>query len=379
MLGVALGTAALIIALSVFNGLENLIRTLYGSFDPDIKVTAVYGKSFQLDPAKIKKIAQYPGVREVAEIIEDNALMRYRDRQMIVKLKGVSKNYASLSHVDSTLISGRFLRETDSVPLAVVGQGIKYQLNLQLSDVFTPIQLLYPRNKKSLNINPENAFNQLAILPAGVFSIEKQYDESYVFVPLAFAQELLGYKNKRTSLEVAVKSEDDIASVQKGLKEILGDQFHVQNADEQHASLLRAIRIEKLFVYLTFSFIIGIASFNIFFSLTMLAIDKQKDVAILQTLGATPQLIREIFLKEGALIALVGAGTGVVIGLIVCLAQIQFGLVSMGMESAVSDAYPVKLKISDFILTSLTILIITLSASIGPALKAARTDLREQL
>lgn len=379
MLGVALGTAALIIALSVFNGLENLIRTLYGSFDPDIKVTAVYGKSFELDPAKLKKIAHFPGIREVAEVIEDNALMRYRDRQMIVKIKGVSKNYAHLSHVDSTLIAGRFLKETDSVPLAVVGQGIKYQLNLQLSDVFVPIQLLYPRNRKSLNINPENAFNQLSVFPVGVFSIEKQYDESYVFVPLAFAQELIGYKNKRTSLEISVKNQDDIESVQRDLKTLLGNQFYIQNADEQHASLLRAIRIEKLFVYLTFSFIIGIASFNIFFSLTMLAIDKQKDVAILQTLGATPRLIREIFLKEGALIAVVGAGTGIVIGLSVCLLQMQFGLVSMGMESAVSDAYPVKLKISDFLLTSATILVITLSASIGPALKAARTDLREQL
>ncbi len=379
MLGVALGTAALIIALSVFNGLENLIRSLYGTFDPDLKITATTGKSFHINDAFLYKVKDTEGVLFVSEIIEDNALLRYKDRQMVVKIKGVSENYSHQNKIDSMVIQGKFILKKDSIAYAVIGQGVKYQLNISLTDKFVPLQLWYPQNKKSLNINPETAFNRLNILPSGVFAIEKQYDDNYVFLPLSFTKELMNYADKRTSLEIKVKKGYSINAVKKALREELGSAFTIQNSDEQHASLLRAVKIEKLFVYLTFSFIIGIASFNIFFSLTMLAIDKKKDMAILMAMGAPTKMVRNIFLAEGVMIAITGSVTGLLFGLGICLLQMQYGFVSMGMESAVSDSYPVKLQMSDFLLTGITITLITIGASIGPALKAAKTQMKEQL
>ena len=379
MIGVAVGTAALIIVLSVFNGLEDLIREIYSSFDPDLKITAMQGKSFETDTEFMNRIRETPGVAVVSEVIEDNALLRYNERQMVVKVKGVSENFFEQNKIDSSVVEGRSELIYNNAYHALVGRGVQYQLSIRPSNLFVPLQFMYPRNTKFNPLNPEGAFNSLNIAPGGIFAIERQYDDSYVFVPLNFAAELLEYGRRRTALEIKVEQTAQVEQVKAALQEVLGDAFKIQNSDEQHTSLLRAVKVEKLFVFITFAFILGIASLNIFFSLSMLVIDKKKDIAILASMGATASTIRNIFLFEGALVAFIGAAYGLSTGMLICNLQQTFGLVSMGMATSVVEAYPVKMEVEDFVMTGLAIVVITLLVSIRPARKAAAMSVTENL
>jgi lipoprotein-releasing system permease protein len=379
MIGVGVGTMALIVVLSVFNGLEDLIRSLYGKFDPEIKITSVEGKSFETDAAFRERIKKTPGVVLLTEVIEDNALLRYNDRQMVVKVKGVSDNYYKQNQIDSAIVDGDRRLKRGEQQYALIGRGVQYQLSIRPENPFSPLQFMYPKAGKKVTLNPENAFRQLGIQAGGVFAIERQYDDQYVFVPLEFAQELLGYENKRTSLEVKADTPDNIDKIKNALQEKLGPAFQVQNSEEQHVSLLRAVKVEKLFVFVTFTFVLLIASINIFFSLSMLVLDKQKDIAILASMGADPGTIRKIFLLEGAIVAFTGAVVGLVIGGGICWAQQTFGIVSMGMTTSVVEAYPVLMRVEDFLFTAAAIVIITLLVSIRPARKAASLSIRENL
>lgn len=379
MIGVAVGTAALIIVLSVFNGLEDLIRQIYSSFDPDLKITAMQGKSFETDTEFMNRIRQTPGVAVVSEVIEDNALLRYNDRQMVVKVKGVSENFFEQNEIDSSVVEGHAQLLFNGAEHALIGRGVQYQLSIRPSNQFVPLQFMYPRNTKFNPLNPEGAFNSLSIAPGGVFAIERQYDDSYVFVPLNFAAELLEYGRRRTAIEIKVEPGVRVDQVKATLQQILGERFKIQNSDEQHTSLLRAVKVEKLFVFITFAFILGIASLNIFFSLSMLVIDKKKDIAILASMGATANTIRNIFLFEGALVAFIGAAYGLTTGMLICNLQQTFGLVSMGMATSVVEAYPVKMEAEDFVMTGIAIVIITLLVSIRPARKAAAMSVTENL
>ncbi|SMB83472.1 protein of unknown function DUF214 [Hymenobacter roseosalivarius DSM 11622] len=381
MIGVAVGTMALIIVLSVFNGLEDLVRTLYGKSDPDLLITAVEGKSFPVNNILLNQLRTAPGVSLVTEVIEDNALLQYHDRQMVVKMKGVTGNYFAQTNVDSSIVEGDHRLRRGGEAYALIGAGVQHELSIALDNRFSPLRLLYPRNtgKRMLSMNPENAFSEQSILAGGVFLIEQQIDNSYVFVPLDFAQELLQYGDRRTALEVRVAEGYPVAATQVDIQRLIGPKFRVLNSDEQHVSLLKAIKVEKMFVFITFAFILLIASLNIFFSLSMLVIDKRKDIAILMAMGATNRTVRNVFLLEGAIVALVGAVVGLVLGMTICWLQQTFGLVSMGMATSVVDSYPVKMQSSDIILTSIAIIVITISVSIRPALNASRLDVRENL
>ncbi|GAB3301878.1 FtsX-like permease family protein [Hymenobacter tenuis] len=381
MVGVAVGTMALIIVLSVFNGLEDLVRSLYGKSDSDLLITAVQGKSFPVDARLLAKLRATAGVGIITEVIEDNALLQYRDRQMVVKMKGVSDNYYKQSNIDSAIVDGNHDLHRDGLDYALLGAGVQHELSITLDNRFSPMRLLYPRNtgRKTLSMNPETAFTEQNILAGGVFLIEQHIDDSYVFVPLEFAQQLLRYENRRTALEVKVKPGRDIAQVKDDLKQELGKTFKVLDSDEQHVSLLKAIKVEKMFVFITFAFILLIASINIFFSLSMLVIDKRKDIAVLMAMGASTRTIRNIFLLEGAIVAQVGAITGLVLGVGICWIQQTFHVVSMGMATSVVDSYPVKMQFADVMLTGLAIVFITIAVSIRPALNASRLDLRENL
>ncbi|GAB2543113.1 ABC transporter permease [Rufibacter soli] len=379
MIGVGVGSMALIVVLSVFNGLEDLIRSLYGKFDPEIKITSIEGKSFETNAQFLERIRKTPGVALLTEVIEDNALLRYNDRQMVVKVKGVSDNFFLQNQIDSAIVEGSYRLKKGKTQYALIGRGVQYQLSIRTENPFSPLQFLYPKAGKKTVINPENAFRQLGIQAGGVFAIERQYDDQYVFVPLAFAEELLSYGNKRTALEVKTKDPKDIDNVKAALQEQLGPGFNVQNSEEQHVSLLRAVKVEKLFVFVTFTFVLLIASINIFFSLSMLVLDKQKDIAILASLGADPGTIRKVFLLEGAIVAFTGAVVGLVTGGLICWLQQTYGWVSMGMSTSVVEAYPVLMRPLDFAFTAVAIIFITFLVSIRPAQRAASLSIRENL
>ena len=369
--GVAVGTTALVIVLSVFNGLEDLLRSIHGAFDPELKIEASAGKSFVVDDALLSKIKGVEVVALVTLVAEDNAYVRYHDSEMVVKLKGVSEEYLEENRIKDHVISGRIALQDDNFNYALIGQGVKYGLNINLANDFYALQFFYPKNVKPGSLNPDRLVRQMNLRPIGVFAIERQYDENYILAPIEFTRQLFDYADRCTSLEIKTTDQGNIKKIQQNIQTVLGSSFSVLNRDQQHADLLKAIQIEKFFLFLVFGFILIVASFNIFFSLTMLAIDKKKDIEVLYSMGARVRTVKGIFLKEGTMIAASGAILGLVIGYGVCWLQQSFGLVSMGMASAVVTAYPVKMILSDFLFTLLIICVITIAASWRPATLAS--------
>lgn len=379
IIGVAFSTAALVIVLSVFNGLEDLLRSLYTSFDPELKIELKKGKSFEVDEAMIQRLQTVAGVEIITEVIEDYAYVRYRDADIVVTLKGVSENFLSQHRLDSSIVEGKLMLSKNEIDYAVVGRGVQYALSLSVAESIHPLQVFYIKNLKASGLDPSQLYARRVIQPGGVFSIEKNYDDNFIFVPLHFAQDLLNYGNKRTSLEIKTTGKLPLKETQVGIIEVLGPEFLVLTNQEQHADLYRLLKIEKLFTFIALTLLILVASINIFFSLMMLVIDKKKDISVLFAMGSSTNLIRNIFLSEGALIAFTGAFTGLILGGIICWLQATFGLVGMGMENAIVSSYPVKMKLIDFLLTAMVMVVITTLVSFYPARLAARSYALERL
>lgn len=378
MFVVSIATMALIIILSVFNGLEDLLRSLYGSFDPQLKIEYAQGKSFEISDSLFNEIKSIEGIQEIVQVIEDNAYVKYNNAEQVVVLKGVSRNYLEVNKLESNISEGEMKLWDNDVPYAVVGQGVQFSLGISPANDFFSLQVFYPRNLRSVSLDPNRALTKSNINVAGVFAIERQFDEKYVLVPIEFAADLLRYENRITSLEVTT-IDSDASDTQAKLQALLGEDFKVLNEDQQHAIMLRTVKIEKLFVFITFAFIIGVSSINIFFALSMLALDKKKDVSMLFSMGATEQQIRRIFLAEGAIISLTGAFVGLALGFIIVILQQKVGLVPMGLETSVVNYYPVKMEWQDFASTSITIMVITFLVSFRPAHLAAKSTGVEML
>jgi lipoprotein-releasing system permease protein len=369
MAGVALTTAALIIVLSVFNGLGELLQTLNNSFDPEIKVVASKGKSFELTKEVSSRVKSVKGVRIVTEVIEDYAYLRYRKANQVVTIKGVSDNFIQQNRIpEENIVEGKLKLRDGQTNYAIVGKGIQYTLSIAVNDPLFPLEVFYPKNVRPSGIvDPSQYLSKQNITPGGVFSIVQNFDENYVIVPLDFAIDLLNYGTKRTSLEIKTADNASIFDVEDRIQSALGPEFNVLNHEEQHQDLYRLLKMEKLFAFLALSLLLIIGSINIFFCLMMLALDKKKDISILSSMGASRQVVRQVFLAEGVLIAAIGAVTGLVLGGILCWLQIKFGLISMGMETSVTQGYPIKVKVLDFILTLSVVALITTLISLRPA------------
>lgn len=372
MIGVAVGTMALIIAMSFFNGLEEMTKTLYYAYNPDIKITIKKGKSFETDSLLLLKIKQLAYVNALTEVVEDNALLRYDDQYLAVNVKGVSNNFNQQYELSAHLVTGNLAIWQKKTPVALLGIGIQSMLNINIQNPLKALVFWYPKKQAGSSLDPSKAFVQQSIWAGGVLSIEPQFDQSQVVVPLEFANELMSYGTRRTSMEIKVSESQYVAEVQEKLKELLGERFAVKNFDEQQENYLRAIKIERLFVFGTFAIILTIASFNIFFFLTMLVIEKQKDIGTLIALGARPTLIRQIFLLEGTMLAFVGTFIGLSIGLIFSFLQQEFGLIGMGIEDAILAAYPVKIVWTDVIWICVLMFFITIGTSFIPAQNATK-------
>lgn len=378
MIGVAVGTMSLIMVLSVFNGLEDLIRGLYASFDAELKIEATKGKSFLVTEDWLKSIEEIEGVGVVTEVIEDNALFKYRDYQHLARIKGVSENYLQQGRFDKGYIWGELDLGSEKQPKAIIGRGVGFFLSVDLDNPIDLLQVYYPKAPRSAGtIDPNQLYNRDILKPSAFFSIEKDFDDNYIIAPLTFVSSLLNYGEKRTSLEIKVAEGYSIQRVKSKVSAFLGEDYLVKDTDEQHAQILRTIKIEKLFVFLTLTFILAVASFNIFFSLSMMAIEKKRDTAILFALGAKKWMIQKIYLKQGAIIAFTGAIIGLVLGYLACWLQDQYGLVSLGIASSVIESYPVKMVWWDFLWTSVSVITITFLASFRPAMIASRVTSRD--
>jgi lipoprotein-releasing system permease protein len=373
MLSVAFVTAALIIVSSVFNGLEDLLRSLNNSFDPEIKIHAARGKSFEVSDEMIAKIKGVPGVAVVTEVIEDNAYARYRDANQVITMKGVGDNFLEQKRIPpEAIVEGELKLKKGNIDYAIVGRGVQYTLSIAIDEPLYPLQIYYIKNVGSVGMDPSRLYVRQNIIPGGVFSIVQNFDENYIIVPLAFARDLLDYGNRRTSLEIKIADNADVYKVEAAIQDALGSSLTVLNHEEQHKDLYKLLKMEKLFTFLALTLLLIIGSINIFFTLMMLALDKKKDISILSAVGADNGKISRIFLTEGTLIALLGTFVGMVLGGFFCLAQQKYGIISMGMETAITQGYPVKIRIADFGLVFIVVIIITVLISTYPARMAAR-------
>lgn len=356
IVGVTIGTAALIIVLSAFNGLDNLIKSMNDSFDPDLKILPITGKVFSLDDPNLNKLRNLESVFDIAETLEENALLKYDDQQYIATVKGVSDNFGNISGVDTMLAVGDFILNHNNQPYAIVGQGVAYYLSLNLNYI-DPIVIFVPKRNAKIGINPEQAFNRNYIFPSAVFAIQQDYDTKYILVPLDYSQKLFDYTNEVSALEVKLKEGFSVEKIQKEIQEILGEDYVIKNRYQLHEAFYKIMKSEKFYIFLILTFILIVASFNIIGSLTMLIIDKKEDIATFRSLGANLKTIRNIFLTEGWLITIVGAVLGLALGFLVCWIQIKFKLVRLqGSGSFIVDAYPVKIIWTDFLGIFLTVI-----------------------
>ncbi len=372
VVAVAIISAAIIIVLSIFNGLGDLIHSLNNSFDPEIKVQATQGKSFRSDSSLLKKVEEIPGVKIVTEVIEDNAYAKYNNANQVVTLKGVSSNFIDQNRIPRESVEGELALTKKGIPRALIGSGVKNTLSVSLEENFHALQLFYPKDLRSGVLDPSKLYAQKNILPGGVFAIIQSFDENYVIVPLEFAEDLLNYGNRRTSLEIKMVEGFDAEQVEQSLQKALGPDFNVMNSEEQHQDVYRVLKLEKLFASIAAVLLLVIGSINIYFSLMMLALDKKRDITILASMGADSSLLKKVFITEGLLIAAIGTGLGLASGAVIVLLQQNFSLVSMGMNSSVVDGYPVQMALSDFVYVFFAMTIVTILISSRPATLASR-------
>lgn len=358
VVGVSIGTMALIVILSVFNGFDNLVQSLFNSFDPDIKITIKEGKTFSSGAERIQNLKKLKGVLYMSEIIEENALLKYDDRQYIVTVKGVSDEFINMSGIDSMIIDGKFILKENRNNFAVIGQGVALNLAVGLNFI-TPINIYVPKRTHKASLNPEKAFSRKYIFPSGIFAIQQDFDSRYIIVPIDFARDLLDYSNEVSAIELKLDPVFNKNKIQEEIKKHLGTGYEVKNRFEQQELLYKIMKSEKWAIFLILTFILIIASFNVIGSLTMLIIEKKKDIDTLRSLGTNLSVLRKIFLFEGWMISILGAILGLMTGTIICWIQQHFGLIKIqGSDSFVIDTYPVNIELPDFIYIFLTVLFI---------------------
>lgn len=367
IIGVTIGTAALIVVLSVFNGFDGVIKSMYNSFDPDLKITPTQGKVFTVSSIpNYSDLKNLPGILDIAETLEENALLKYSDQQYVATLKGVSDNFVSISGVDTMIVAGDFTLKHKDQNYAVVGQGVAVFLSLNINFI-DPLVIYVPKRNAQMSMNPEQMFNRKYIFTSGVFGIQQEFDAKYVIVPIDFARDIFDYRDEISALEVKVNPSYNINKIQNQLSEKLGPGFTVKNRYQQHELFYKIMKSEKWSIFFILTFILIIASFNIIGSLTMLIIDKKDDISILRALGANLTTIRKIFLTEGWMISVVGALCGLALGWLICWAQVKFEFVKLqGSGSFIIDAYPVKMIFTDFIAVFTTVIIIGFVAAWYP-------------
>ena len=365
--GIMVGTIALIIVLSVFNGFEHVIVSLFNTFDPDIRITLVEGKTFHTGDIASDKIKKMNGIVRYTDVLEENALLRCNDRQYFATIKGVSPEFQQSSGLDSMLVEGDMILESKGEPFAVAGRGVAFYLGLNPQDMVHKLEIYVPR-RGATAARPDQAFNSASLFTSGIFAIQDDFDSKYVLLPLNFTRELLNYTDEVSAVELGLKKGTETEKIQKELQAIVGPRFKVENRFQQQSTLYSLMKSEKLAVFFILGFILLIASFNVIGSLSMLIIEKKKDIKILWSLGADGRLIRRIFLVEGLLVTTLGALTGLILGAGICWVQQHFGIVKLQVSggSFLIDSYPVSMQLFDFVMVFLTVFFIGLAAVIFP-------------
>lgn len=366
------GSAALIIILSALNGFESIVSGMIGSFDPPLKVTPVEGKVFKPDVNKIKRIEEMKGVLAARSSLEENGVITYQDAQEIVKLKGVELDYPELLGLDTLIIAGNADLKRGTSSMALFGSGVASRLNVNVHG-FSKVGIFIPdRNARYNPLNPTEALNMDQVLPAGIFVLQEDVEKDYVVVPMELMRNLLQYPDEATAIEIFTDPKADQELLKQEISEVLGAKFVVKDRREQNEAIFKIFKSEKLATYLILLFILIVASFNMIGALTMLVIEKKKDILVLKAMGFTFRQIRSVFLYEGLLLALIGGAVGLIIGVGVCLLQQEIGFIPL--ENSVVAYYPVKVIWQDVLLVWMTIVVLGLLSSFWPAYNSVKTD-----
>ncbi len=363
--GVCIATIALVCTLSVYNGFQQLISGIFNVFDPDLKISLVDGKTFSPETSELQTVKTLNFIEHYCPVLEDNALIRNKERQTSTTIKGVAPNYVLMISSDSIMMEGEFVLEQEGTAYAVIGGALADQIESS-SQFIRPISLYAPIHNSNVNLaNPEKSFHIQHYYLSGIYATGQiEVDSKYTFLPLVSAQELFGYDDDVTSIELKLKKGTDVKKAEKEIADLVGERFNVQNKEEQHEDFYKMMKVEKWITFLILIFILLIAVFNVIGSLTMLIIEKEKDIITLHNLGATEKMIQQIFLLEGWLISIVGAVAGLIIGVTLCLLQQYFGFIklsdSANENAFIVNAYPVQVEMPDILLILATILLIGL-------------------
>lgn len=376
VLGVFVGTTALIIILSVFNGFEVTILKMFNTVTPQLIISPAKGKTFDPNTPAFKQIQENKAIFSYTEVLAENALIWYNNKQTPALVKGVSPDYLRNEQLDSVMIEGHFVLDNAAGHQAVIGSVLQSYLTVNISDPFEMLHIYLPKRGSKMNtINPMDNFMVERIPVSGIFEIQQDID-NVVIVPLSFARSLIGEENKISTIEINLKPGEDPEQLKREIEHKLGTSYIVKNRIEQNQALYNVLGSEKWMVYLILTFIVIIAIFNIIGSLTMLVIEKLKDISILSSLGAGKKLIKRIFLIEGMMITLSGCIFGLIVGLVFCLVQQAYGLVTMGgVTIFATNAYPVSLKWSDFLLVFITVSVFSfMASSLASSLSVKKID-----
>jgi len=373
IVAMVVGTAALILVLSVFNGFEGLVKSLYASFYTDLKISPASGKTLTLSAEQLQQLRSIKGIRNFALVVEEKAILQNGDNQAIVHLKGVDNNYETTTTVNRHIYSGKFGIGTTEKPLLVLGVGIEGTLGIRAGSDIIPLTIYIPRKNNSEELNEMEDISSDTIHTAGSFMIQQDFDNKYAITDLRFLQNAMKLSfNEYSGVEIAVNNPDEADKVGQQLSGIFGEGFKIQNRYQQNQSLYAIMNLERWIFYAVLCIILVVAAFNMVGALTMLVLEKRKDISVLNALGANQQLVLKIFLSEGLLLAAIGGGIGILIALVVVLLQQQFHLVPLEGGSFLIDYFPVELRFIDFVLVATTVLIVSFLASWIPAVKASR-------
>lgn len=366
---VAVATAALVIVLSSINGFGLLIDEQISTYAPDLKIQPVKGKTFKVNTKRFKKIQKLPGIKYFAGISEENVLLKYGNEQTICTVKGIPEGYENNFHLQKTLRDGTFKTSGKSLNYVVIGGGIAYKLGIS-TETGKSVSLWTPNRKKTNLLNPEKAFNRITLIPAGIISIDSEFDLKYILT----SDKLIKKFTKRDSnsvsyVEILVKDPEQTGSIKSEIQKIIGEDFSVKDVYEQF-DVYKVMKSERLAAFIIMLFITLIASFSIIGSVTMLIIEKRRDLFTLLSMGAGEKKIKRIFFIEGWLISFSGALIGIIFGALICYTQQKYGFITFPSDGMyIVDAYPINMKFSDFILTFISVMSLGTLISLYPASK----------
>jgi lipoprotein-releasing system permease protein len=372
---IIIGTAALILVLSVFNGFEGLVKSLYSSFYTDLKISPVSGKIITVTPAQLQKMKGVSGIKNFSLVVEEKALLQNGENQSVVYLKGVDENYRYVTGVADHLVVGEYDLGNEEIPKLILGAGVEGALGIQADKNIFTLKIYLPRKSSTEQINLVEDISNDTIRTSAAFLIQQDFDNKYGITNIDFVKKSLRLgANDFSGVEIALNDPSKTNEIKKMVKEIFGDGYSVQDKYEQNRSLYSIMNIERWVIYGVLCLILVVAAFNMIGALTMLVLEKQKDISVLHALGGNQDFIQKIFLSEGLLLAIIGGGAGMLLALLIAWLQINFHLIPLQGGSFLIDYFPVRLRLPDFLLVGATVFVIALIASWLPSRRAAAQE-----